>query len=153
MLKKIQKTSKLRKLTWYGLGVTGLCVLAYFVMLSMIPVNSTYPVLGVPTNHYIKAIYTKNGAIFVTTSTKGAKKSFESISKPIVAGKLGELITIHFINEDLEKHNLNLDEFNVHSDDVGYFGTYTVTFLADKVGKFTFYCASHPQMSGTIIIE
>ncbi|MEM3144106.1 MAG: cupredoxin domain-containing protein [Candidatus Nitrosotenuis sp.] len=153
-MKKIQKTSKpFRKLAWYGLGAAGLCVLAYFVMLSMIPVNTTYPVFGVPTNHYIKALYTKNGAIFVTTSTKGAKKSFESVSKPIVSGKLGELITIHFINEDLEKHSLNLDEFNVHSGEIGYFGTYTVTFLADKAGKFTFYCSSHPEMSGTIIIE
>jgi hypothetical protein len=153
-VKKNQKPNNtLKRVAWYGIGAAGLCVIAYFVMLTMIPVNASYPVFGVPTNHYIKVLYTKNGPIFATTSTKGAKKSFESLSKPIIVGKVGELITLHFINEDLEKHNVNLDEFNVHSGEIGYFGTYTATFLADKAGRFTFYCSTHPELSGTVIIE
>jgi plastocyanin len=42
------------------------------------------------------------------------------------------------------------DEFNVHTRDLGYFETQTVTFLADKKGTFEYYCTIHPEMKGII---
>ena len=50
----------------------------------------------------------------------------------------GSVETIHLINEDTtnSKHNLNLDEFNVHTRDLGYFESQSVTFIADKAGTF-----------------
>lgn len=68
---------------------------------------------------------------------------------------MGSLQAMHIINEDYEthsKHNLNIDEFNVHTRDLGYFETQTITFLADKKGSFEYYCTIHPDMRGTIEI-
>lgn len=62
---------------------------------------------------------------------------------------------MHVINEDYEthsKHNFNIDEFNVHTRDLGYFETQTISFLADKKGTFEYYCTIHPEMRGTIEI-
>jgi len=62
------------------------------------------------------------------------------------------------INEDKNqpnnpsKHNLNIDEFNVHTKDLGYFQSESVTFLADKTGTFDYYCSIHPDMKGVITI-
>ena len=66
---------------------------------------------------------------------------------------------IHFINEvravtnSLGVHNLNIDEFNVHSMDLHYFGTQSITFLADKAGTFDYYCSIHPEMRGRLVVE
>ena len=60
------------------------------------------------------------------------------------------------INEDIDsgsKHNINIDEFNVHSRDLGYFESQTITFVADKAGTFKYYCSIHPEMKGEIIVE
>lgn len=71
----------------------------------------------------------------------------------------GNLVTIHLINEitnkPLEKslHNFNIDAFNVHSKDLGYFDTQSITFLADKSGQFTYHCTIHPEMKGLLTIQ
>ncbi|MER3408078.1 MAG: hypothetical protein C4292_04840 [Nitrososphaera sp.] len=68
----------------------------------------------------------------------------------------GDLQSIHVINEDYDthsKHNFNIDEFNIHTKDLGYFESQTVTFLPDKAGTFTYYCTIHPEMKGVITIE
>jgi plastocyanin len=59
------------------------------------------------------------------------------------------------INEDYQthsKHNFNIDQFNVHTKDLGYFQTQTVTFVADKEGTFQYYCTIHPEMKGNIVV-
>jgi len=62
------------------------------------------------------------------------------------------------INEDKNqpnnpsKHNLNIDEFNVHTKDLGYFQSESITFLADQIGTFDYYCSIHPDMKGVITI-
>jgi len=62
------------------------------------------------------------------------------------------------INEDKNqpnnpsKHNLNIDEFNVHTKDLGYFQSESITFLADQTGTFDYYCSIHPDMKGVITI-
>jgi len=93
-------------------------------------------------------------------STKGGK------SVPILTGNSpqltitqGNLVQIHLINEEKNEsisksnHNLNIDEFNVHTGDLGYFQTKSITFLADKTGNFEYYCSIHPEMKGTLTVS
>lgn len=92
--------------------------------------------------------------------TKGGKAlpSSAGNSPPISVSK-GNLVEIHLINEEknqagnLSKHNLNIDEFNVHTKDLGYFQSESITFLADKEGTFDYYCSIHPEMRGTITVS
>lgn len=125
----------------------------YSAFKALIPANRSYPVLGASSNYFIKAIKSKDGSAFVLSSSKGAKKGFPLNYKPTISTSLGNLVTLHIINEDKEKHNLNLDEFNVHTKDLGYFDTQSITFVADKEGTFTFYSSLDPEMTGTLIIQ
>jgi len=128
----------------------------YSAINSMIPVNGKFPVFGVPQNSFIVAKLDPNaGHIFLSKGTTSGKKSPGSfhIAPEIHIGK-DSLGSIHFINEDTSsKHNLNIDEFNVHTKDLGYFETQTTTFVADKTGTFKYYCSLHPEMSGHLIVE
>ena len=136
------------------IGIVVICsVGGYYVVNSMIPVNGSSPVFGAPANFYVKTLPTQNGPTFVLSSTKGGKKSFTPSQKPIVSVSRGELISFHMINEDDQKHNLNMDEFNVHTRDLGYFESQSITFIADKTGEFMFHCTLHPEMSGTFIVK
>ena len=125
----------------------------YYLFNSMIPVNASSPVFGAPANYYVKSLSTKDGPAFVLSSTKGGKKSFTPTKKPLISVTRGELISFHMINEDSEKHNLNMDEFNVHTKDLGYFESQSITFVADKTGEFVFHCTLHPEMKGTFIVK
>lgn len=123
---------------------------------SMIPVNGKFPVLGVPQNIYLISKYNpQTGHIFATKSTTSGKKSLGSLhTTPELHLRKDQLGSIHFINEDTDsKHNLNIDEFNVHTKDLGYFETQTTTFIADKAGTFRYYCTIHPTMSGNLIVD
>ena len=76
--------------------------------------------------------------------------------KPTISLNQGNIVPIHLINEDSEthsKHNINIDEFDVHSKDLGYFQSQTVTFTANKTGTFDYYCSIHPEMTGKIIVK
>jgi len=70
----------------------------------------------------------------------------------------GNIIQIHLINEEKNqpnnpsKHNLNIDEFNVHTKDLDYFQTDEIAFLANKTGTFDYYCSIHQDMKGTITV-
>lgn len=155
--------TKIGKKTIIVITVIGLLIAGggYYAIQSMIPVNGTFPVFGSPTNIFIKATKSQDkGYVFASQSAKGGKT-------PPVLGKtsptyrvgMGNLVSIHFINEDkdmpdvMSKHNLNIDEFNVHSKDLTFFQTDTITFLADKKGTFDYYCTIHPEMKGEIIVE
>jgi hypothetical protein len=99
-----------------------------------------------------------NGYEFISQATGSVKGVRTNIGggphvDPNYLFKLGSLQSFHVINEDYEthsKHNFNIDEFNVHTKDLGYFETQTVTFLADKKGTFEYYCTIHPEMKGII---
>ena len=67
-----------------------------------------------------------------------------------------EIVGQLMINEDSETHsahNLNVDAFNVHTKDLGYFQSQTITFIANKNGTFPYYCTIHPEMKGLIHVS
>lgn len=153
MIKK-QHTKIGRNTIFTIIGIVGLCLVGgYYLVNSMIPVNGTSPVFDAPSNYYLKSIPTQNGPSYVSLSTKGGKKSFTPTQKPLITVNRGELVSFHIINEDDQKHNLNMDEFNVHTKDLGYFESQSITFIADKAGEFKFHCTLHPEMNGTFIVK
>ena len=135
--------------------------ISYFGISSMTPVNGSGPVFAFPTNHFIKATHSSNsGYEYVSQSSgsvKGARSSGGSgIVNPTYSFAKGDLESIHVINEDYDTHsthNFNIDAFNVHTRDLGYFETQTVSFVADKPGTYEYYCTIHPEMKGNIVIE
>jgi hypothetical protein len=165
LAKNKQKTKTLpNKGTILGVGVIAAIVaaLCYFALVSMIPVNGDFPVFGAPTNIYIKTITTDDGtSVFASQSIKGGKTGGapSGSHNPTIMVTKGNLISIHLINEDQgtlnynHKHNFNIDEFNVHSNDLDHRQTQTITFLADKQGTFDYYNSLHPEMKGKIIVQ
>lgn len=125
----------------------------YALINSMIPVNGNGPVFGFPENIYIKSVHVDQGFVFASHS--GAKKSISPTHiAPTVHLTKGQLATIRFMNEDkTAKHNFNIDEFNVHTKDLGYFQPESITFIADKAGTFRYHCTIHPEMSGTVQVQ
>lgn len=158
--KKRQKLSKFSRGNVISVGVV-LCVfvlISFFALNSFHPVNSNNFVFAPSTNISLKAVKSSQGA-YHYQYTKGGKvlPSTEGLSPTITISK-GNLVQIHLINEEKNQpnypsqHNLNIDEFNVHTKDLSYFQTDTITFLADKTGTFSYYCSIHPGMQGTITI-
>ena len=135
--------------------------LGYFVVSAMIPANGTAPVFGLGANHYIKAAYSSRSGYTYVSQSSGAVKGVKNTGNtaadnPTYIFNKGELESIHFINEDYETHslhNFNIDEFNIHTSDLGYFTSQTVTFVADKPGTYHYYCSIHPEMKGDIEIK
>jgi cupredoxin-like protein len=132
----------------------------YFGLNSMIPVNGSSPAFAFPANHYIKAAHDRSGYVYVSQSSgavKGVRTGASgSLINPTYTFGKDELESIHFINEDYDthsQHNFNIDEFNVHTHDLKYFESQTITFVADKAGTYHYYCTIHPEMKGDIVIE
>ena len=127
---------------------------------SAIPVNGTAPVVGFPTNHFIKATHSSNSGYYFLSQSSGSVKGLRTsggggVANPSYLFAKGNLQSIHFINSDYDtqsKHNFNIDAFNVHSRDLGYFEAQTITFMTDKSGTFGYYCTLHPEMKGTITV-
>jgi len=136
-------------------------ILGYTTINSMIPVNSNFPVFSAPTNIYLKAIKSPDrGYVFASQSVKGGKGvPLTGTRSPTFVANKGNLVSLHLISEDLNTkdepslHNINIDEFNVHSKNLHYFESQTITFLADKQGEFHYYCTIHPEMGGTLEVQ
>lgn len=140
-----------------GLAVVVISLAAYFAINSL-PTNGSMPMLTPAKNNFIVAKYYQDGGYaFVSKATTSGKKSPGASSlNPTIHISLGSVEAIHMINEDSDsgsKHNINIDEFNVHSRDLGYFESQAITFVADKSGTFNYYCTIHPEMKGNIIVE
>jgi plastocyanin len=155
--------------------VTLVSAITYFGIKSMIPVNGNYPILGAPKNNFVKASHhPQSGYLFVGQSAGGTRKGFSpSADSKISSANMGNgnftdnptgptlyiskggLESIHFINEDYDthsKHNFNIDEFKVHSKDLGYFQSQIITFIVDRDGMFEYYCSIHPEMRGKVVV-
>jgi plastocyanin len=157
-----QKNAKSKKFLskWMmlGIGVAAVVVsiIVYLGIHSLVPVNGSSPVFAAPANTFVKASYSpQSGYVFSSQSTSSAKRSIGiGYNSPTITLRQGELESIHIINEDTSSnHNLNIDAFNVHTKNLGYFGSQTITFIANKVGTFTYYCTIHPEMRGTVVVE
>ena len=157
-----QKNAKSKKFLskWMmlGIGVAAVIVsiIAYLGIHSLVPVNGNSPVFAAPTNTFVKASYSpQTGYVFTSQSTSSARRSIGiGYNSPTITLRQGELESIHIINEDTSSnHNLNIDAFKVHTKNLGYFGSQTITFIANKVGTFTYYCTIHPEMKGTVVVE
>jgi len=118
---------------------------------------------GPARNAFLKITYSpQSGYAFVIQSPGSVKgmKSGAGISgshsgiNPTLYLNKGFPEAIHMINEDPthSKHNFNVDEFNIHTNDIGYFQSQIVNFTPDKSGTFTYYCKNHPEMKGTVIV-
>ena len=137
------------------LGVVG-----YYGVSALSPVNAQ-GFYGFPVNYFFKTVRNTDGTYaFASQNVKGGKvlPGQGHVSPTILLNK-GELASFHLINEEKNEkdvksfHNLNIDEFNVHTKTLGYFETDTVTFLADQTGTFEYYCSLHPEMKGEIIVR
>jgi plastocyanin len=162
------KTVTRKRIITYGIIVAIISGVGIAGYKSMIPTNSNTPVFGIPVNHFVKAKYsTGTGYAWVSMSSssskglkstsrgEGAAAAAATVNPSYVLGK-GGLQSMHVINEDYEthsKHNFNIDEFNVHSNDLTYTQSQTLTFVADKSGTFHYYCSIHPEMKGDIIVK
>ncbi len=128
---------------------------AYFGMRSLIPVNGNAPTLAPPINTFLKANYSpQTGWMFTSPSTNSRTNA--TFDSPTIFLKYGELVSVHLINEDAATrslHNLNIDAFNVHTRNLGYFESQSITFIANKIGTFIYYCSIHPQMRGLIMVN
>jgi len=139
--------------------VAGVVVLAGGITLnSFNPVNSDSFVFAPTTNVFLKGVQSSQGTYHYLHAKGGKSLSSTAGLSPKIQVPRGNLVQIHLINEDKNqpnnpsKHNLNIDEFNVHTKDLGYFQSESVTFLADKTGTFDYYCSIHPDMKGVITI-
>ena len=153
---------KKKRIIVYGVIIAIISIVGIVGYRSMVPVNRNIPVFGIPNNNFVKATSTpSSGYVWVSMSSgsvKGLKGSGGGggITNPEYVFHKGDLESIRVINEDYQthsKHNFNIDEFNVHTKDLDYYGSQTITFVADKAGTFHYYCSIHPEMKGDITIE
>ena len=128
---------------------------AFFGIRSLVPVNGNAPTLAPPINTFLKANYSpQTGWMFTSPSTNSRTNA--TFNSPTIFLKYGELASVHLINEDSATrslHNLNIDAFNVHTRNLGYFESQSITFIANKIGTFVYYCSIHPEMKGLIKVE
>jgi hypothetical protein len=130
------------------IGIIGVVVTlaVTFGIRSLVHVNSNSPVLLPAENIFIKASHSMADGYEYLSQASGAVKGMMNTGDvgphidPKYVFNLGSLQAMHVINEDYEthsKHNFNIDEFNVHTRDLGYFETQTITFIADKKGPLS----------------
>jgi hypothetical protein len=158
--KKKKKPAKISRTNIISIAVVAvvLVLIGSIALNSFSPVNSDGLVFAPSSNIFLKAVKSAHGS-YHFQHTKGGKAlpTSEGTSPPITAS-IGNLIQIHLINEEKNeagnpsKHNLNIDEFNVHIKNLGYFQSESATFLADKEGSFDYYCSIHPEMRGIITV-
>ena len=111
-----------------------------------------------------RATYLPTEGYAYTSQSIGMAKSLNSGSgsriglghNSTISSNQGNKVPIHLINEDSEthsKHNINIDDFDAHTNDLGYFQSQTITFTANKTGTFDYYCSIHPEMTGKLIVK
>ena len=130
----------------------------YYYMITSTPVNMDHPIFATPTNIYIIGTHDPTqGYVYEQESTRQAKKGVSGgVADASIHIPKGTLVSLHFINEDKDTQStmdLNIDQFNVHSNKLGYFQAQTINFMADKDGSYSYYSNLHPEMKGTITVD
>lgn len=158
--KKQNKSTNLSRGTIVSITVvlSVFVLICFFALKSFSPVNSDGLVFAPSTNISLKAVKSSQGSYHYQYTKGGKTLPSSEGSSPVITISKGNLIQIHLINEEKNqsntpsKHNINIDEFNVHTKDLSYFQTDSVIFLANKTGSFDYYCSIHPEMKGIITI-
>ena len=149
-----------KKIIVIGILCTVISLIIYGGINSLKSYNGNF-LLSPPRNFFMKATYLPNEGNVYTSQSTGTAKILNSGAgskighNPTITLNQGNSLSLHLINEDSEKHsrhNLNIDEFGIHTKNLGYFQTQTVTFTANKTGAFNYYCSIHPEMNGKIIV-
>jgi hypothetical protein len=133
-----------KRVITYGIIAAIVSLISITVYNSMIPTNGATPVFGIPNNHFVKAKYSPSSGYAWVSISSGSIKGVRSsggggITNPQYVLNRGGLQSMHVINEDYEthsKHNFNIDELNIHSRDLAYSDSQTITFVADRPGTY-----------------
>ena len=152
-----------KKIIVIGISLTVIGLIVYGGINSLMSSNGNF-LLSPARNLFMKATYLPTeGYAYASQSTGTAKLLNSGVGSrsglghnPTITLNQGNTVSIHLINEDSEKHskhNINIDEFDTHTKDLGYFQSQTVTFTANKTGTFNYYCSIHPEMTGKIIVK
>jgi plastocyanin len=151
-----------KKLIVIGISLTVISLIIYGGINSLKFSNGNF-LLSPPRNFFMKATYLPTEGYVYTGQSTGTAKILNSGAGsnrfghgPPITLNQGNTLSLHLINEDSEthsKHNLNIDEFNAHTNDLGYFQSQTITFTANKTGTFDYYCSIHPEMTGKIMVK
>ena len=160
--KRNKKKNIQNKIIVIGISITVISLIVYGGINSLKSSNGNF-LLSPPRNFFMKATYLPTEGYAYTGQSTGTAKILNSGAGsnrfghgPTITLNQGNTLSLHLINEDSEthsKHNLNIDEFDVHSKDLGYFQSQTITFTANKTGTFNYYCSIHPEMTGKIIVK
>ena len=120
-----------KKIIVIGILFTFIGLIIYGGINSLKSFNGNF-LLSPPRNFFMKATYLpKEGNVYTSQSTGTAKILNSGAGSkighnPTITLNQGNTLSIHLINEDSEKHskhNLNIDEFGIHTKDLGYFQT------------------------------
>jgi plastocyanin len=160
--KRKKKKNIQNKIIVIGISITVISLIVYGGINSLKSSNGNF-LLSPPRNFFMKATYLPTEGYAYTGQSTGTAKILNSGAGsnrfghgPTITLNQGNTLSLHLINEDSEKHskhNLNIDEFDVHTKDLGYFQSQTVTFTANKTGTFNYYCSIHPEMTGKITVK
>ena len=126
-----KKSSKITRSSIISVSIiAGVIILIGGIALnSFHPVNSESFVFAPTTNLFLKAVKSSQGNYHYQTTKGGKSLSSTEGTSPSLTVSKGNIIQIHLINEEKNqpnnpsKHNLNIDEFNVHIKDLDYFQT------------------------------
>jgi hypothetical protein len=94
-----------------------------------------------------RATYLRTEGYTYTSQSIGRAKTLNSGAgsriwlghNPTISLNQGNTVPIHLINEDSEthsKHNININDFDAHTNDFEYFQSQRVTFTTNKSGNF-----------------
>jgi plastocyanin len=72
-----------------------------------------------------------------------------AFSPGTIQAKVGQSIT--WTNQDSTAHTVTLDDKSVDSGNIGANATYSHAFT--QAGSFSYHCAIHPQMKGTVTVS
>ena len=134
----------------------------YFGMKKSSPTKQTVQQMATPTT-----VPTTVPSVTTTTASPTAMTTAQAKEFTVHGGsyyfkptqitvKKGDSVKITFMN-DAGFHDFVLDGYNVKTDVIGTGKSQTVTFTADKVGSFPYYCSvsNHRAMGmqGTLVVQ
>ena len=142
-----------KKLIVIGISLTVISLIIYGGINFLKSSNGNF-LLSPARNFFMKATYLPNEGYAYTGQSTGTAKILNSGAGsnrfghgPPITLNQGNTLSLHLINEDSEthsKHNINIDDFDSHTNDLGYFQSQIITFTTNKSGNFNYCYNIHP---------